>query len=70
MLREAGFNDEVATAYSDSSADLPLLLAARKPVVVNPKPQRVDMFRRVLPAGTPILNWGCRKRGGDAVPVA
>lgn len=70
MLREAGFRDEVAMAYSDSSADLPLLLAARQPVVVNPKPRRVAMFRRVLPAGTPILNWGCRKRGGDVVPMA
>jgi phosphatidylglycerophosphatase C len=67
MLREAGFVDEVAMAYSDSSADLPLLRAARRPVVVNPKPRRVEMFRRVLPAGTPILNWGCRKRSGQAV---
>ncbi len=66
MLRERGYGD-VAVAYSDSSADLPLLKAARAPVVVNPKPARVDMFRRVLPAGTPILNWGCRDRGGEPV---
>jgi phosphatidylglycerophosphatase C len=65
MLREAGFIGPVASAYSDSSADLPLLLAADKPVVVNPKPARVALFRRVLPAGTPILNWGCGERGGD-----
>ena len=66
MLREAGFRDEVAIAYSDSSADLPLLRAARKPVVVNPKRGRVAMFRQVLPPGTPILNWGCAQRAGDA----
>lgn len=66
MLRERGYG-EVAVAYSDSSADLPLLKAARAPVVVNPKPGRVEMFRRVLPAGTPILNWGCRDRGGEPV---
>lgn len=65
MLREAGFTAPVAAAYSDSSADLPLLQAALKPVVVNPKPQRIAFFRRVLPAGTPILNWGCPGRGGD-----
>jgi phosphatidylglycerophosphatase C len=65
MLREAGFTGPVAMAYSDSSADLPLLLAAERPVVVNPKPARMAMFRRVLPAGTPILNWGCADRGGD-----
>jgi phosphatidylglycerophosphatase C len=65
MLKDAGFGGPVAAAYSDSSADLPLLQAAHKPVVVNPKPQRVAMFRRVLPAGTPILNWGCPGRGGD-----
>ena len=65
MLREAGYTQPVAVAYSDSSADLPLLQAARKPVVVNPKAKRVAMFRRVLPPGTPILNWGCPGRAGD-----
>jgi phosphatidylglycerophosphatase C len=66
MLEERGYG-EIAAAYSDSSADLPLLQAARAPVVVNPKPRRVEMFRRVLPAGTPILNWGCKERAGDPV---
>ncbi len=64
MLRERGYAG-IETAYSDSSADLPLLQAARRPVVVNPKPGRVEMFRRVLPPGTPILNWGCKDRAGD-----
>lgn len=64
MLRARGYG-AVEVAYSDSSADLPLLRAARKPVVVNPKPRRVEMFRRVLPPGTPILNWGCASRAGD-----
>lgn len=63
MLRERGYGD-IAVAYSDSSADLPLLKAARVPVVVNPKPGRIDMFRRVLPPGTLIVNWGCQDRGG------
>jgi phosphatidylglycerophosphatase C len=63
MLRELGFGD-IAIAYSDSTADLPLLQAARAPVVVNPKPRRVAYFRQVLPPGTPILNWGCEDRGG------
>jgi phosphatidylglycerophosphatase C len=54
-------------AYSDSSADLPLLHAAQQPVVVNPKAGRVAMFRRVLPPATRILNWGCPGRAGDAV---
>ena len=66
MLRERGYGD-IEVAYSDSSADLPLLRAARRPVVVNPKPGRVEAFRRVLPAGTPILNWGCKDRAGDPV---
>ncbi len=68
MLREHGY-DAIDIAYSDSSADLPLLKAAAAPVVVNPKASRVEMFRRVLPAGTPILNWGCRDRAGDAPAV-
>ncbi|WP_240095671.1 haloacid dehalogenase-like hydrolase [Thermomonas flagellata] len=65
MIRAAGYAQPVAQAYSDSSADLPLLQAAARPVVVNPKPGRVAWFRRVLPAGTPILHWGSRGRGGD-----
>lgn len=67
MLRDAGYTQPVAVAYSDSSADLPLLHAAQQPVVVNPKAWRVAMFRRVLPPATRILNWGCPGRAGDAV---
>jgi len=36
-------------------------------VVVNPKAAHVALFRRVLPAGTPILNWGCVGRAGEPV---
>ena len=64
MLREAGFLGDVAIAYSDSTADLPLLQAAKRPVVVNPKADRVAFFEQALPPGTPILNWGCRNRAG------
>ncbi|MDQ3039547.1 MAG: haloacid dehalogenase-like hydrolase [Pseudomonadota bacterium] len=66
MLRDAGYTQPVAIAYSDSSADLPLLHAAQQPVVVNPKLSQVALFRRALPAGTPILNWGCLGRAGAA----
>ncbi|MDR6093005.1 haloacid dehalogenase-like hydrolase [Stenotrophomonas sp. SORGH_AS_0321] len=64
MLRERGYGN-IDVAYSDSTADLPLLVAAKAPVVVNPKRGSVDFFRRVLPEGTRILNWGCLDRGGD-----
>lgn len=67
MIREAGFTQPIAHAYSDSSADLPLLMAAQKPVVVNPKPAALALFRRKLPAGTPMLNWGCPGRAGEPV---
>ena len=66
MIWAAGY-DQIAIAYSDSRADLPLLQAARNPVVVNPKASAVATFRRVLPPGTPILNWGCKDRAGDPV---
>ncbi len=69
MLRERGYGD-IDIAYSDSAADMPLLKAAKAPVVVNPKAGNVALFRRVLPAGTPILNWGCRDRAGDAPATA
>lgn len=67
MLRDAGYVDDIASAYSDSRADLPLLETALNPVVVNPKHDAIDNFRKRLPAGTPILNWGCKDRGGEAV---
>jgi len=63
ILHEAGYAG-IDIAYSDSTADLPLLKAAKHPVVVNPKPARIAMFQRVLPEGTPFLNWGCTQRGG------
>ncbi len=69
MLREQGY-EGIDTAYSDSSADLPLLKAARAPVVVNPKDDAVELFRRELPPGTPILNWGCKGRAGEPVSAA
>lgn len=59
----------IAIAYSDSSADLPLLKAAAHPVVVNPKASRIAMFRRELGTDTPILNWGCASRAGDPVDL-
>lgn len=65
MIRDAGYRGDIAIAYSDSRADLPLLQAATRPVVVNPKASAVETFRRALPAGTPILNWGCRNRAGE-----
>ena len=69
MVRAAGYGP-IDVAYSDSAADLPLLQAARAPVVVTPKKGREAMFRRVLPPGTPILNWGCVDRGGEPVAPA
>jgi len=69
ILREAG-HTKIDVAYSDSTADLPLLKAARKPVVVNPKHSRIKRFQSLLPPGTQILNWGCPQRGGDAPDVA
>jgi len=64
MIRDAGYG-EIAIAYSDSSADLPLLMAARTPVVVNPKASNIAMFRRLLPPGTQFINWGCVSRAGE-----
>ena len=68
MIRDAGYTAPIDVAYSDSTADLPLLLAARRPVVVNPKAGSVAVFRRLLRPDTPILNWGCPGRAGDPDP--
>jgi len=67
-LQRHGYDvDAIQIAYSDSSADLPLLQAARHPVVVNPRRGSMAMFRRELGADTPMPNWGCRHRGGTPV---
>jgi len=70
MLREAGHIAPVAVAYSDSTADLPLLHAAGSPVVVNPKARSMRTFQRELPPGTPMLNWGCADRAGAPAVLA
>lgn len=70
MIREAGFTAPIIRAYSDSRADLPLLRAARQPVVVNPKASSLATFARELPPGTPMLNWGCADRAGTPVAAA
>jgi len=67
MIRAAGYRGPITRAYSDSTADLPLLLAASDPVVVNPKAGAIATFARELPAGTPMLNWGCADRAGTTV---
>ena len=65
MIRAAGHCGPIVRAYSDSTADLPLLRAAAAPVVVNPKASAIETFTRELPKGTPMLNWGCVDRAGD-----
>ncbi len=67
MIRAAGHGGPIVRAYSDSTADLPLLRAAEQPIVVNPKRAALPRFERELPQGTPMLNWGCADRAGAAV---
>ncbi len=69
-LANHGYVAPIAIAYSDSSADLPLLKLALHPVVVNPKASNMEKFRRELPPGTPFINWGCTNRAGDVVVAA
>ena len=61
MLREAGFDGEIARAYSDSTADLPLLRAARHAVVVNPKPSARNAFRKALGEAVDMREWGAAR---------
>lgn len=58
MLREAGFEGPIVRAYSDSTADLPLLRAARHAVVVNPKPSARNAFRKALGDDVDMRDWG------------
>lgn len=60
MLREAGFDGPIVRAYTDSTADMPLLRAARHPVVVNPKPSARDDFRKALGESVDMRDWGAR----------
>ncbi len=67
MIRAAGYRGPITRVYTDSTNDLPLLRAASDPVVVNPKAGSMARFTRELPAGTPMLNWGCADRAGTRV---
>lgn len=68
LIREHGYDAPIDVAYTDSFADVPLVQAARYPVVVNPKESSIDNFRKALPAGTPIIWWGAHGRSGDGAP--
>ena len=68
MIRAKGFTQIIDAAYSDSRADMPLLKAATRPVVVNPNKKSIPDFRRELPNGTPILWWGAKNRYGEGTP--
>jgi phosphatidylglycerophosphatase C len=57
MLRAAGYTREIAIAYTDSIADLPLLCAAREPVAINPKPRALRAFRASIGAKLREETW-------------
>lgn len=57
MLREAGFEAPVAVAYSDSLVDLPLLVSAQQPVVVNARRSAQAAFAQALGAHMHSLRW-------------
>lgn len=57
MLREAGFEEPVAVAYSDSTADLPLLRSAQQPVVANAGAEVRAKFAQELGARMHTVRW-------------
>ena len=57
MLRAAGFDGEIAVAYTDSIADLPLVRAARRPVAVNPVPRALRAFRKARGDALECVRW-------------
>ena len=57
MLYDSGYTAPLVIVYSDNPADLPLLVRAIKPILVNPRASRVAAFRRVLGADVEIQNW-------------
>lgn len=65
-LRAAGVRLPVDHAYSDSASDLPLLLAARTPHVVDPTPRDWPRLQQALGAGVDLLRW--RTQGDGGVP--
>lgn len=58
MLYDAGYTAPLVIAYGDSTADLPLLARAVKPIVVNPRASHIAAFRHVLGVDVEIQTWG------------
>jgi phosphatidylglycerophosphatase C len=54
LLAERGLDPPWDVVYTDSAADLPLLVAARRPVLVNPRPGDERRVRALLP-GVEVL---------------
>lgn len=57
MLREAGYEQPIAVAYSDSTADLPLLQSAQQPVVANAGAKARSAFAQALGARMHTVRW-------------
>lgn len=49
VLARAGLSGPFAAAYTDSALDLPLLLASRRPTLVEPAPGTLSRVRQRLP---------------------
>jgi phosphatidylglycerophosphatase C len=56
MLAEIGIEPPWDVAYSDSAADLPMLSAARRAVLVSPKPRCEAAVLKALPR-TEVVRW-------------
>lgn len=56
-LEALGVQLPVEHAYSDSHSDLPLLMAARTPHVVNPSARDLRRLREALGQGLDVLDW-------------
>lgn len=57
MLTARGAGDAWDAAYTDSARDLPLLLRARRPRLVNPKERSLKKIQRALGRDVPVSRY-------------
>jgi phosphatidylglycerophosphatase C len=57
MLQQRGFDPPFAFVYSDHKADLPLLKAGIRQVVVNPKPATAHYLLSILGPSASVVTW-------------
>ncbi len=57
IRKQLGHDFEWESSWSDHTADIPILKAAKKPFIISPKPEHLVQFQETFGAKMTVYNW-------------